>query len=1176
MSKAGQYTFTGISDQADIALFYLLKASKRADFQKIIVEGEEWEDFTLVFDTYNEDYEVKSHRIPLSFSSIKKIIAKKINKQYGEKDKFRIVVRRLDNKFKEYYEYIRDYIFWIEHERLNKDTIVKKFLDKKWSEDEILFLAKRVEIFEFGRIENIHQQISEYFAYEYPFYLDPMDQKSIVAQFFKEIIEKGKEGGTITKEEFREKLNLFEKRIADCPTEFNPEFSIGNRILNIKDFLATPQKLKELNHRTYLSQLTIHPRLIFYLCDELEKRDFLVDDFRFLIEKVLLKQYYVRLALRILKKKWMQNKVSTEYLIDFATNNYKRLSYDIGYDEALRILKDIAQKDIEGRFDQEIITFLKKEILQPVNKNQKKRFERSKRNWRENEQVSEILKILFGRTKNKKDFIDFIFEFFDFTSDDFENVVETHPIIYSFVKDFIKENLEKNFSYVVRKISEQFDVYYNGKYRGYEWVGSGISQAGSTYSITDKGVVRFLFQPLFLALYKENPQEAWQFFKHKILNKAPKRATKQNPVYLKRALIPILLERLQNKHIGNQQQREAFEYLKNILWMKDGIPSTSEIIFYELCKSDLNKIGFDRIMQLIQIDTIKYKRRNYPGGYPTNLFVISTLIKLIKLGYKPAKEFYIYLIKKPDFFKYYDWRYDSFEQIVAHGIPETDPDFIMEIFNNMDFERYLNSINDDVVWEKSGLISGLIKRDWQNNKERGKRIIEAFLKNKTPSKKVLEFLAQPIRDLSQHDPVKTYNLLKPYLQNKETFWKTFQNNSYARISIVSLAEELIKVKHYEEAKHIVELCIDDPDPNTDEKSEFNYHIKIKNGESTILITSVRGTLCWVLQKFIITNVPELMEYAFEKTKVLLDLDGILAKKLRYSEPDLYVRQQALVPLIELSPPGRRKLLRKEVSNSVKEIAFKILKITDKQIKSGEANPISLVEHLVDVFYYIRDLTTDEAKEVLSFFESHKISKACFLFVYFAVYRKNQYKEIPFDFKYFEEELTYLCQKDDNFRRALAWEFWQIAENDKKNNTNSFAEIEKYWKLLFKRYDQQVFKDLYRTLEITLTDSTKYNEHKKLFKKALKMEFEYLRNHKEEYLREPTEKIFQILKEHSDDDFLDAFGYLIENLNENICYLRIKECIAIFMSIKVTAKNRKVWNKIKFKLENLYPEYLQEK
>jgi len=500
----------------------------------------------------------------------------------------------------------------------------------------------------------------------------------------------------------------------------------------------------------------------------------------------------------------------------------------------------------------------------------------------------------------------------------------------------------------------------------------------------------------------------------------------------------------------------------------------------------------------------------------------------------------------------------------------------VEIFNNIDFEKYLDSFERDIVWDKSGLISGLIKKDWEENTTRGQRIITALLKDKTPSKKVLEFLAGPIRDLAQHDAVKTYNLLKPYLQNKKVFWKTFQNNSYARESIVSMAEDLVKAKHYNEAKHLVDLCIDDPDPETDEKSEFNYHIKIKNGEEESLITSVRGKLAWVLQKFVITNDPKLMEYAFEKTKILLDLNGTLAKTLNYSEPDLYVRQQALVPFIELSHPGRRKLLRKEVSNSIKTTAFEILRVIDKQIKSGKANPVSLIGHLVHVFSYIRDISTDEAKEVLSFFESHKISKAHFLFVYFAVYRKNQYKEIPFTSKHFEGKLAHLCQEDDDFRQAFAWEFWRTADDDRKNNTSHFDNIEKYWKLLFKKYDHQTFDNLYRALEITLTDSTKYKEHKELLKDALKREVEYLKTNKiSAQLWEPGREIFQILKEHSDNDFLVVFSQLLENLNENIHYFWIKDWIAIFKSIEPKTKDQEaLCDKIQSSLKNLYPEYLE--
>ena len=50
MGKAGQNNFTGISAQADIALLYLLESSKREDFREIIIEGEKWEDFSLVFE----------------------------------------------------------------------------------------------------------------------------------------------------------------------------------------------------------------------------------------------------------------------------------------------------------------------------------------------------------------------------------------------------------------------------------------------------------------------------------------------------------------------------------------------------------------------------------------------------------------------------------------------------------------------------------------------------------------------------------------------------------------------------------------------------------------------------------------------------------------------------------------------------------------------------------------------------------------------------------------------------------------------------------------------------------------------------------------------------------------------------------------------------------------------
>lgn len=1179
MSKAARSSFTGISDQADVTLLYLLLSVKKQNFQKIIIEGDNWVDFTLEFSDHYEDYEVKSHREPLSYSAIRRILTKVLAKEYSNKNSFNIVVRKLNKEFKQDYGYMQEYIHWIQLRGLRKNNIVRKFLKNNWSINEILILPK-IKIIEFRDIKYIRHQIYEYFALGEKFYLEEKDIEYLGNHLFRKILEEGKKGGSINKSKFIGDLKEIEIHISEKSESFPPNSRKLQLINNIKPFLRSNTEFIKLKHHKFLTPLSNFPFLIFYITDELNKNDFSFNDFEFFLKKILIKENYVREAIRLIGNKYKRCLVDDVQLLDFIILNYNKFIYDFNYDDALRILKEVALKDVKGQFDDKIINFLKKDILLPFTKDRKKRFQRDKRGWREDEQVAEILKLFLGRVKNKKDSVDFIFNYFDFTSDDFDNVIETHPLIYSFVKDYIKDNLDGNFNYIVRRISNQFNIQYNGKYKGYEWIGSGIGGWGTNYSITDKGVVRLLFQPLFHELYNDNPKKAWQFFKQQILDKVKQGATKDNPVYLKRTLIPILINRLEDDALKDRDKRTAYKYLQNILRIKRGIPGTSEIVFHKLRGKDLEKLGFNKVMELINLDSIKYKRRNYQAGFPTNLFVISTLFRLIKLKNQPAKEFFISLIRKPDFIKY-DQQYNTFELLVAEGIPTSDPDFIVEIFNNFDFEKYLNSFEKDIVWDKSGIILELIKKDWQDNTTRGQKIMTSFFKDKIPGEKVLEFLAGPIRNLSQIDPLKTYDLLSPYLVNKEIFLKTFQNNSYVRENIASMGEDLIKSKNYEQAKHIVDLCIDDPDPETDKESQYNYHIKIKNGEKESGITSVRGKIAWVLQQFAITNEPELMEYAFENTRALLDLDGSLAKKLNYKEPDLYVRKQALVPFIELAHPWRRKKLNEYkhgLGDSVKKLAFDVLTSTDEQFKTQKANPKAIVEYLVSLFSYIRDLTIDEAKKVLNFFEEQKETAVHFLFTYFAEFHE---KEL-FDSTYFKGKLKELCLNDNPFKQSFAWEFWRIAEEDCEKKMTNFERIEKYWKLLFEEYNQQVFDDIYRTLDITLTWPNKYAEHKNLLKIALEKEVLFYKDNKQPaQLWEPGSKTFQILFEHDTNDFLEFFYCLLNNLNDaaskkiEIHYFFIKDWINIFKSIKLTTEDqRKRDEEIRSILGDLYPEYLE--
>lgn len=1185
MSKAGQNTFTGISDQADIALLYLLRACRKSDFQKIIIEGTKWEDFTLVFNDHTEDYEVKSYNRPITYRDVKSIVAKEITKQYGEKDILKIAAKKFSNDFKKGYKHIKESLYWWSYLRRKdylKNPVVKKFIKKGWSENEIAFLL-RAELIEFEDIKNIHQQISEFFAYEDDFYYDPLELIKVTSVFFKDIMSKGKKGDVIFREQFIDKLEEIKKHIANYSGTFPPDLSLGKQLGNLKRFLKSEKSLLKLNHQKYLSAITKNPRLIFYLADKLtHDKQFHVNDFNFIIEKILLKKCYVELTLKILEEKRKQGKVEDKYLLNFMIENYRRLVYDFNYDAALEIVRDIARKDINRLYKDKIYDFFENsenKILIPFSKERKRRYEKEERGWREDEQVAKILEIFYHREKDKKSFIDFLFKYFDFTGDDSENVIETHPVVYSFVKDFITQNPTANFDYAVKKISEQFDTVYNNKYEGYEWSGGGISQSGSSYSITDIGIVRNIFQPLFMEIYKKDSKEAMSFFRQKILKRAGKKATKCNPLYLKRALIPILIDRLIDEKLDKKQKAESFTFLANILKMKEGIPHTSEVIFAQLRNQSLKKIGFDKIMKLINIDSIKYKRRDNPAGYPTNLFVIEALFVLIKDGYIPAKRFFIDLVKKLDFVKRDRW-YDSFELLVEKNITEADPGFIVGILKNLNLENYLNSVDHADVENKAGIIGELIKKDWQDNTKRGEKIINKLLKNKIPSKNILAFIGTPIMRLAQQDALRTYELFKPYLKNKQTFRKVFQNNAYTRQNIVWLAEELAKKKHYKEAKKIIELCIDDLDPQThNREGDFNYHLQVKKGEERTTISTVRGSVAWVLQKFVVSNDPKLMKYALGKIEELLDLDGKLARKLGYSEPDLYVRLQALVPLVEIAHPTRRKMIneyKSNLGNRIKNLAFKTIKITDEQIKSTGANPKAILKNLTDVFSYIRDLNTEEAKEVLAFFEDHNESEAHFLFIYFAEFRENEYRDIPFNAKYFKEKLKEICKDNDIFRPNIAWRFWRIVRRDEEEGKNNFEKIEQYWKLLLNKYQKKVFDNFYRTLEITLAWPGKYAVHKELLKKAIQKETEYIKKIKQPVqIWGPRREIFQILKEHNNDDFLEVFYCLVKNINENIHYFGIVDWIKMFKSIKPTTQSqRNLHNKITTRLKDLYPEYLE--
>jgi hypothetical protein len=610
--------------------------------------------------------------------------------------------------------------------------------------------------------------------------------------------------------------------------------------------------------------------------------------------------------------------------------------------------------------------------------------------------------------------------------------------------------------------------------------------------------------------------------------------------------------------------------------LKHGIPSTSEVIFDNIRNRIYNGFDEEKMRRLIQLDIQKYSGKFEANIFPSNIFAIQIIIKLVKDDNEEAKELLFRIVQHPNFAKR-DQYYDLFELMDAFNVPARNPNFTYDLLRKIDLISYLNKIDRDSAFDKSKVLGGLIMQDWDSKRTRGAKIIHQLLKSQRPTEITLQFIGGLLSKLLKHNPIKTYHLFEKYLTSKRRFRTKFERNEYTRQIFLWLAEELAKARQFAKAKRIITLCIDDRDPTTSNLPDtFNYHLQVKNGEDPHLITSVRGTVPWALQKLVLTNSVENCTFGLSTALRLLDLNGSLARKLGYPEPDHYVRLQAMVPLVELAHPFRRKKLFAKIGSPkdlLKKVAFDILQETKKDIEVKGHNPRAILRRLVLLFSKIRELDTKEAKRLLSFMEDQRVAEAAPLLIYFALYRESHFKDIPFNSAYFKKRLEILCKSDEIFRPKLAFEFWRVINDKTQNAKELFGTFEKYWILLFDHYGKSVFDDLYRFLEVTLKWPEKYDAHILLLKKAFVEEAKYHKGKRDvlPYWAFGYD-IGEVIIKRNIEDFLEVFNFLLQTIDENMYSHSISKWIATYKSIAKVPNNSLMINRdIKRRLAELYPE-----
>jgi len=326
------------------------------------------------------------------------------------------------------------------------------------------------------------------------------------------------------------------------------------------------------------------------------------------------------------------------------------------------------------------------------------------------------------------------------------------------------------------------------------------------------------------------------------------------------------------------------------------------------------------------------------------------------------------------------------------------------------------------------------------------------------------------RDERLSDEEELANLFFPFVEHRLTFrdakafgivkkirkrYGTLDRLSAAgKDALISYGEMFVEEAKWQSVLWIIEQLKNDPDPPFPNP----MHDRLAGGQDYLLITSIRGRLCWLIQKIVVHNM-------IEHYPSMLDiLEGYALG------PDFYIRSQACVPLSEMAVRRRQKLpdasrfMPENVAERIKAIAFRML-------RNAGANP-ALLDDVSNVWGWIGDLGAEEATEVIERLsgvgETNGVHNRCGLLLYFALFRENHFADLPrFDSETFKDHLHQeLRDGERRFRVSLMWQMAGGAES----KTYPYEIIRPYLtSFVSGEYHDAAFLHLRRICEVHLKD-----------------------------------------------------------------------------------------------------------
>ncbi len=1190
MSKTGQGNYKGINSQAFAALSLFLQNVNKPDFKEMILEGENLEDFVLVYNSGKRIIcESKYRTSGVGLHDLKSIIDTVLrNDQISDNDELLIISNNFHEKVK---RLVNNYLFWTQNELLKMIESTPNF-----SDDQIA-LIPQIRLWEVG--EEINRNGILFHMYQSlgsknAFWIDkPTLEDWTNTLLIQDIYLKSESGEIIRKNDFLDSLEIKKNHfLENSGTDFEDVQKISlKKIESVVHLVNKNIPSKRDVNANAITELIANPILHYETLRRLgQSTDLLLSSWDILLSASVSGVYSFEIF-NILKNN-ISNTENRNFIVKFLKKILEE--YLLNYHQEDFLIKEIVEvceKILETDSD-----YLK-EVFRIV----KKLFEYSSkiffyterhlpsRSWGR-EQVATFLNKIYSSDKIqlelREEVINFVFHSFNFIEDDGQFWNFTPPAIFSIASDYVNEDPKSRileFSKIASVQNQKFLRRFSRKYKfdGWEHIGGGIFQSGAHISIDERHFVTKILQPALNLL--PNNESKWDYVNQYFISRKISDVSFERPDFLNRSVIPYLFE----LYIGENHHEEAFEILSDFIKMRRGIPMKADIIYQELSNE---KYTSKQKWDLIEVGLNEYK------NLPVNIFV-EKMMSDIALNSEPA----IYQRKAIDILV--SWSNNpKYQTNDPFGI--RDLHIVFQLLNNPNTFDYGISILK-TRFTDDNFIKSL---DIHDSREVAKALAIVISKNFDEGIKILKIIeSNEILSVNQQfllfwssENLETDNkgiLLQIYNEfidpllskypSKEVFETRF-SHSYAREGLVNFAIQLAKSKYFEQSISILERLVEDSDPKLEEQKddllEHNLHQKVINGEDVPIITSVRGNVAWALRYFSFLSAREYFAKALPLLRSLSE------------DENYYVRVQATYPLVEFMRnrdtyvvigDKKERFVDESTSTEVSDIAFSMLH--NKQNQSLPA----VLKGLAHVFSYYKHMNHHQALEVINtlLFSDFEIviRDASSLLLYFAEFRKNSFKEWPWGkLPEFDDTQLKNCilqqikSGKENIRYLLSWEFLRLPKENLRDteyyNKDLFQIAFSYFKE-FVKCDYE--KDIWRNIYIFIKDylDNEFYPCINLWKSCVLKEKPYLTEEikNKDKIQDLSWRPFSyngkvlvsILKNLGEEEFIKWMEYLLDYPNEVLIAHDIEIAVSELSKLPGTVKRIEI---VFNKLVERYPKY----